>query len=359
MRRFINPLLLWAAHSEHADLIRQIQYLKVENEVLRARLPKKINTTPKERERLLKYARPVGRAINHLVSIVKPITIRSWLNADRWGRGLRPRKRPHPPGRPRTPQELEQLILRIARETNWGYTRILGELKKLGMRAICRSTVVNILRRNGLDPSPHRKKALWDTFIKRHTHTLWACDLLQRKVLTLLGWRYIWVLVFINVKTRQAWISPSTFYPHCHWTGQQAEGFMRSVEGSPLCPTMVIHDRDSRFGPLFQAKLRGCGTDSYSLPFRSPNLNAYVERFIQTLQQECLDHFLVFGTRHMDYLLREYVEHYHTERPHQSIGNVPPAPTGPPPRSDTIDRDLIFARSRLGGLLRHYSREAA
>ena len=139
MRRFLNPLLLFAAHSRRAGLIRQIQYLKVENEILRRHLPKRLNLTPQERTRLTRYARRVGKAIFHLVSIVSVMTMRRWLRGYNLPKGKRPRKL----GRPRTPQEIEAFILRVARETSWGYTRILGELKKLGIRCVSRTTVVH------------------------------------------------------------------------------------------------------------------------------------------------------------------------------------------------------------------------
>lgn len=109
MRRFINPLLLLAAHSNRSDLIRQIQYLKVENQILRNRLPKQIRVTAQERQRLLRYARGVGQAILQLVSIVTPNTMRRWLRASK--KGHPPRRRP---GRPRTALELEKIILRMA-----------------------------------------------------------------------------------------------------------------------------------------------------------------------------------------------------------------------------------------------------
>src|SRR4051812_28465553 len=130
------------------------------------------------------------------------------------------------PGRPRTPQAIENLVLRIARETGWGYTRILGELKKLGINCVTRSTVVNILKRAGLETGPSRDKATWNQFIKRHAHTLWACDFLPRKVFTLQGPRDAYVLVFINIKTRMVWTSPSTFAPTRDWTAQQTDAFI-------------------------------------------------------------------------------------------------------------------------------------
>jgi putative transposase len=90
------------------------------------------------------------------------------------------------------------------------------------------------------------------------------------------------------------------------------------------------------------------------LAYRSPNLNAYVERFIQSIQVECLDHILIFGETHFDYLVREFLEYYHEERPHQGLGNQ--LLSGQPPPANDGD---VRCRTRLGGLLKHYYRAAA
>jgi putative transposase len=111
-------------------------------------------------------------------------------------------------------------------------------------------------------------------------------------------------------------------------------------------------------GRIFDA----AGAEGKQTAFRSPNTNAYVERFIQTLQQEALDHFVVFGEQHMDHLVSETVEYYHEERPHQSLGNKPPVSrqTTEPPGSDTDKTKLrIVCRERLGGRLNHYALKAA
>jgi len=89
----------------------------------------------------------------------------------------------------------------------------------------------------------------------------------------------------------------------------------------------------------------------------SPNTTAYVERFVESIQKECLDHFVAFGPEHMDYLIQQYVEHYHTERPHQAKENLPL--TAGPPTAPTESSGDIVCRERLGGVLRHYYRAAA
>jgi putative transposase len=150
-----------------------VEYLKVENRLLRDRLPKRLRVTVQERRRLVKLRRPLGSAIRHLVTIVTPRTFARWLNGERQGaRAKRQRK----PGRPRPPDEIRDWVVRMARETGWGYSRILGELKKLGIQSIARSTVKNILKEHDLDPGPKRGEGTWTDFLKRDAPTLCASD---------------------------------------------------------------------------------------------------------------------------------------------------------------------------------------
>jgi putative transposase len=132
---------------------------------------------------------------------------------------------------------------------------------------------------------------------------------------------------------------------------------MDHAEKHSLKVDLVTRDRDWNYRDAFDRALSDRGARVKRLAYRSPNLNAYVERFIQTVQVECLDHFLVFGEKHFDYLVREYVEHYHTERPHQALENR--LLTGEPrPAVSIVDRK-VECRTRLGGLVKHYCRCAA
>jgi hypothetical protein len=149
MKAVFQSFLLMLATATDRALAQQVQFLKIENQILRVKLPKRITVTPQERQRLIKYGRPFGAAIKQLIGIVSPRTFLRWLGAEQSSA-----PKPGKPGRPRTEVEVRDLVLRLARETGWGYTRILGELKKLGVRAICRSTVINILKEHGPDPGP-------------------------------------------------------------------------------------------------------------------------------------------------------------------------------------------------------------
>jgi putative transposase len=117
-----------------------------------------------------------------------------------------------------------------------------------------------------------------------------------------------------------------------------------------------MHDADTKFTQQFKAVLASEGIAPHQIPFRSPNLNAFAERIVQTLKVECLDHFVVLGERHLNQIVAQFVDYYHHCRPHQSLGNRPPLRTGPP---ELIAGGEIVCEERLGGLLKHYVRRAA
>ena len=279
MPRFIQPLLLLLARLTDRQLAGVVQYLKAENEILRSKLPKRIKVTPRERQRLLRFGRPIGTAIKDVITIVSPRTFARWLKAEE--PGARPRRGP---GRPRTPIDLQELVLRIARETGFGFDRILGELAKLGRRSICKSTVANILREAGLDPGPQRGEHTWAEFLHIHAATLWPSDFFSHKVLTWAGWKEYFVLAFIHVGSRRVLASPCTRKPDAGWVQEQATAFLRHLAdvGQSPADTMLFRDRDGKFGPAFDDALRAAGVDVRKTPARSPNMNAYVERWIQT-----------------------------------------------------------------------------
>ncbi|CAL1125513.1 unnamed protein product [Cladocopium goreaui] len=364
MKNLYHRLLLVIAGSTQKELASQIRYLKIENEILRSKLGPRVSVTHKERNRLVKFGSKLGSALGDLVTIVHPDTLRRWIREA----GKPGKKTPVKKGRPRTKSDVRELIIRFARENDWGYTRIMGELKKLGIKPPSRNTVKNILKENGLEPGPKRGAGTWDEFLKIHATTLWQCDFYAKKVLTIKGFRDLFLLVFLHVESRRVFIAPSTFHPNEAWVREQAHVFLKYVAGAGIETTIFMHDRDTKFTALFDEVLKSADVAVKKAEYRSPNTNAFVERFIQTLQQECLDHFIVFGEKHMDYLVSEMVTHYHEERPHQAKNNAPVhfgTPTSstkkgrwkknkPPP--DFVPVSQIECRERLGGLLKHYYR---
>jgi putative transposase len=349
MGRLFHPLLFFLARCTRNELIRQIEFLRAENEILRAHFKKHhIYVTPDERRRLLELGQAIGPALRHIISVVTYGTFRAWVRNDpkhRFGRVI---------GRPKTPDEIREMVLKIARETGWGYTRILGELRKLRMDHISRQTVVNILKAAKLEPGPRRGPGSWDEFLKIHAASLWQCDFFSKRVISRVGFPQLFALVFLNVATRRVWVSPCTANRSVVWMEEQARAFLSYVQETDQPATMLTRDNDRVFGEAFDSTFKAKEIEVKPLAYRAPNTNAYVERFIQTIQVECLDHFLVFGEKHFDYLVREYVEHYHTERPHQGLGNG--LVTGEPPPATL---GTVSCHPRIGGLLKHYSRAAA
>jgi putative transposase len=124
----------------------------------------------------------------------------------------------------------------------------------------------------------------------------------------------------------------------------------------------LIRDYDTKFVSGFDAVFEADGTEVKRVGPVAPNLNAYAERWVQTLRVECLDHFLVLGESHLRHIVKEFVEHYNFDRPHQARGNVPlpdaVAVDAGKSRSPPATGEII-CKQRLGGLLRHYQRQAA
>ncbi|MCC7390514.1 MAG: transposase [Phycisphaerales bacterium] len=351
LRRLVEPLYLRLMQATHADLARQVEYLRAENRVLRSKVEGTVKISPVERRTLIELGKRVGPALRDLISIVHYDTFRRWV------RELRGPRRARRPGRPRKPEAVRALVIRIGAETGWGYTRIHGELAKLGITDISLTTVREILREAGLRPRSPASSGCWDRFLRAHAETLWACDYLSKPVVTLRGIRTCYILFFLHIRTRTVIACPATERAGSAWSGRQAQVFMAEAERRGFAaPGIVIHDNDTKLGGGFDGALRARGWRPKRIRVRAPRLNAYAERWVGSVKRECLDHFVCFGRKHLDHLVAEYLEHYHAERPHQGIGSRTPIPqgTGPPGPGGAV-----VCRERLRGVLRHYERAAA
>ncbi|MHC2066154.1 integrase core domain-containing protein [Bremerella sp. T1] len=191
-----------------------------------------------------------------------------------------------------------------------------------------------------------------------HAATLWQCDFYSKRVLTLKGWRDLYVLVFLHVDSRRVFITPSTFHPNEEWTTLQVETFLEHARLKELSIETLMHDRDKKFTARVDETFQAVDIRVLKSVYRSPNMNAFVERFIQTLQQECLDHFVVFGQEHMDYLVSEFVDFYHEDRPHQGKENELLTSNGET-TPEVLSIDSVKCHERLGGVLKHHHHQAA
>jgi putative transposase len=256
------------------------------------------------------------------------------------------------PGRPPIDAERRRLVLRLARENpRWGYQRIAGEIKKLGL-SVSPSTVRRLLARARLGPAPRRSGPTWCEFLRAQAAGIVACDFFTVETASL---RRYYVLFFIELQTRRVHLAGSSAHPSGRWVAQQARNL--SFAGVLGEVRFLIHDRDSKFVASFDEVYRSEGIRVILTPPEAPRANAYAERFVRTIRTECLDWLLIFGPRHLDRVLHVYVEHYNRERPHRALGRCPPTPPArtPQPRPDAV----IERRDRLGGLPHEYYRAAA
>ena len=244
--------------------------------------------------------------------------------------------------------------MKLARENNWGYKRIVGELKKLGIRRISVSTVRNILKAAGLDPCPKRAEKTWDEFLHEQAASFWQCDFVSQKVLTLQGLRHAFILVFLHLESRRVIFSPSTLRPDDDWVQVQAEMFVKQARSNGLRIRYLQHDRDGKFTAEVDRAIRRRRVKVTKTPPRSPNCQAFVESFIGSLRRECLNHFVFFGTRHLDRVANSFREFYLAERPHQGKENeLLTAPRRRRKKSEPdepISPSDVRCHKRLGGL---------
>ena len=216
----------------------------------------------------------------------------------------------------------------------------------------------NILAAHGLTPGPHRGEGTWDEFLKMHAQTLWACDFFSKHVWTPKGLVEVFVLFFLHVGTRRVHVTGMSARPNAAWIAEQAADAAHLLRSDATSETILIRDFDGRYTGEFDQILRDAGVHIRRMGPCKPNLNAYAERWVQSIKQECLDRFIVFGEEHLRHIVGQYVEHYNEERPHQARDNLPlnwPSQNG----SDASPlADKIHCDQRLGGLLRHYRRVA-
>jgi transposase InsO family protein len=254
-------------------------------------------------------------------------------------------------------EEVERLAVQMAEENpTWGYRRIQGALANLGHR-IDKITVRNILRRDHLEPAPQRRKAgmSWAQFLKMHWEVLAATDFFTVEVVTWHGLVTYYVLVVMELATRRVEIAGITPHPTAAFMQQCARQLTDPFEGFLLGKRYLIHDRDTKFTQAFDTLLKDSGVESVLLPPRSPNLNAYCERFVRSIKEEALTQMVMMGERSLYYAIHQYLTHYHTERNHQGLDNQLITPTA----DLRSHRCQVSRRERLGGLLCYYYRDAA
>jgi len=333
-----------------------IDYLMEENRVLREQLGgRRLRLNDDQRRRLAVKGKLLGRKILAAVAgIVTPDTSLRWYRkrvATKYDGSKRRR-----PGRPRTRVDIAALVVRMATEHGgWGYTRIRDALRHLG-HEIARNTVKRILLDNGIVPAPERnRKTNWKAFIKAHLGEIAAADFFSVEVLTLTGLvRYV-VFFAIDIKTRRVEIAGISHSPTGTWMTQSARNLTDCEDGFLRGARYLILDRDPLYTAGFRTMLKEAGVEPLRLPAKSPNLNAYAERFVWSIKSECLDRIVPLSENHLRRAVREYVEHYHGERHHQGLDGELITANGTAIRLE----GPVTCRERLGGTLNFYYRQAA
>jgi transposase InsO family protein len=280
---------------------------------------------------------------------VTPKTLLRWhrrLVARRWTYGNRL------PGRPPLDRELEALIVRLARENpRWGYQRIVGELRKLGLRASATS-VRSLLKRHGIPPAPRRADLSWRAFLRAQAASMIACDFFT---VDTVGLRRLYVLFFIELHCRRVRLAGCTSNPNGSWVTQQARNLMIDLPDRNRPLRFLVHDRDAKFSAAFDEVFRSEGVEIIRTPVKAPNANAHAERFIRTVRSDCLDWLLIFGRRQLGRVLREYVDHYNSERPHRALALRAPDPSPKVVPLRPPSQIAVRRRDRLGGLIHEYA----
>jgi len=327
-----------------------VAYLIEENRLLRRQLGRRrLRFTDDDRRRLAARAHRVGRAaLRQIATIATPDTLLRWhrqLIAGKWTYARRS-------GRRDALGEIRQLVVRMATDNpTWGYTRIQGALTNVGHH-VGRSTIRRILKAAGLPPIPQRRTS-WQTFLRAHWGAIAGADFFTTEVWTWRGLITYYTVFVIDLASRRVQILGSTPHPEALFMQQIARTLTMAEDDAPRAPQVLISDRDRKWSREVQCQLEDAGTQVVFIPRRAPNANAYAERFVRSIKEECLDRFIPIGERHFRWAITEYVAHYHGERDHQGLANC--LISGPPVIQMT---NRVHRRPRLGGLLNFYERAA-
>ena len=253
-------------------------------------------------------------------------------------------------------QVIAELTVRMARENpRWGDTRLQGALQNVG-HCVGRTTIATILKPNGIDPAPERgKRMTWSQFLKAHWSVLAAADFFTIDVWGPRGLVTFYVFFLIELATRRIQIAGITPGPHETWMMQIGRDLTDPVDGFLADRKLLIIDRDSKYSAAFRSLLTDAGVEPVRLPARSPNLNAYAERSVRSIKDECLSRMIFFGERSLRKATRKFAAHHHAERNHQGLDNRLIDSNGRV--ESAIGR--VTCRGRLGGMLRFYHRAAA
>jgi putative transposase len=342
--RHLLELVVLRRRSEREKEI-EILLLRHQLRVLRRQVRPQL--TPADRALLAAFSRMLSRQRWKSSVFVTPATLMRWhreLVARRW---TYPHRRP---GRPPTPAEVRELVVRLARENpSWGYRRVQGELVGLGVK-LAASTVWTILKEAGIEPVPKRLEQNWSEFLRQQAASVLECDFLTVDTLFL---KRFYVLFFIELATRRVHLAGITTNPDGRWVTQQARNLLMELDDEDVRPRFLVRDRDGKFSRDFDEVFRSEGIRVIKAPVRAPKARAHAERWVGSVRRECLDRLLILGRRHLHHVLVAYVRHFNEHRPHRALGQRPPL-SDEQPLADMIVLDRLRRRDLLGGLIHEY-----
>jgi putative transposase len=340
-RRLFELVLLLNRSEQRKEA--EILLLRHELQVLRRQVAR---PQPRPADRVvlaaLSQTLPLVRSL-----LVEPATLLRWhreLVRRRW---TFPRR---PPGRPAMVSQARQLVLRLAAENpSWGYKRIHGELTGLGF-TLSPSTVWNILRRQGIDPTPRRARLSWSEFLRQQPACIVECDFFTVDTIWL---RRLYVFFFIELERRRVHIAGITAHPNGAWVKEKSRNVLTTLSEQGKRPQILVRDRDVKLTKAFDEFLRSEGITVIRTPIAAPKAKAHAERWVGSVRRECLDRILILSRGHLDHVLREYVAHHNTHRPHRALEQQPPLPK-PIPIPAPSNEARVRRRDGLGGLLHEY-----
>jgi putative transposase len=214
------------------------------------------------------------------------------------------------------------------------------------------STIRRILKAAGRSPVPQRPTS-WQTFLKAHWGAIAAAACFTTEVWTWRGLVTYYTVFVIDLASRRVQILGSTPHPEALFMQQAVRTLTMGEAGVVPAPQILICVRDRKWSDDVRGRLRDAGIRVVLTPVRAPNANAYAERFVRSIKEECLDRLIPIGEGHFRRAVAEYLEHYHAERNHQGIANR--LISGAPVIATT---GRVRRRPRLGGLLSFYARAA-
>lgn len=321
---------------------------------MRSHLPARLRLSDPERSTLAEIGKRLGRkALAQVACVAKPDTILGWyrkLIAQKFD-GSKHRRYP---GRPPIERKLEALIVRMATENSgWGYDRIVGALANLGY-TVPDQTVGSVLKGHGIPPAPKRSQnTTWKEFIQSHIAVLAGIDFFTVEVLTWRGLVTYYVLFFMHRESRRVSLAGIARHADQAWMQQMARNATGETWGFLEQRRYALHDRDTKFCPLFRATLAAGGIKPIQLPARSPNLKCLCGALDSFCQAGVLVQADSVRRTSLRRVLNEFMEHFHAERNHQGKGSVLLFPRHEVGQHQP--RCRVHCGERLGGLLKYYS----